>query len=150
MRCTTDDVYHIRYLNPVMFGFQGQQSAIHNTSTSDLAKTHCSRLRNCRSIHRDPELLLDAYLPRNLLTCGLWTTLTTRSHEESSLRPFFDDNVEVNILLGRFDSLSPDATSMTEAYAARYAVGAVMVALETSMVAPKSAHLRAIGPCKRL
>ena len=76
-------------------------------------------LDNCTKVCNSTIELLDVKLPNNLLTCGLWTTLTVLNHYPTL-------TVNYAALLGRFDSLGLDASNAAYTYAARDAVSTLM------------------------
>ena len=75
---------------------------------------------NCTQVCNSSTAILDPIAPDNLLTCGLWSTLTMLAYYPEGFAPLPRDRV--NSLLQRFEPLGLDASNATYAYSARGAV----------------------------
>ena len=78
---------------------------------------------NCTRVCNDSTVMLEPSAPGNLLTCGLWSTLTmlaSYTDYAAEFAPLSRDRVDS--LLQRFEPLGLDATNATYAYSARDAV----------------------------
>lgn len=83
---------------------------------------------NCTRICNNTLSLLDHTLPKNLLTCGLWSSLTMLDYYNALMNSEPSDQVQA--LLQSFGQVGLDASNATYAYAARNAVSTCMGTLD--------------------